>query len=142
MRDAELLRDLAQVALHAALILHHRGAADHFEIGQLGEVGQGFILHAVGKKCVVGVATENFKKRKNLGRDLNEQPGHDRVRNGDLVDVASFKLSEEIPRIHPEGDVPTDFACKSANRKTNLPDQECRSLERRRTAYAPRSNWY
>src|SRR5438270_11356802 len=46
--------------------------------------------------CPVG----NLKKRKDLGRDLNEQPGHDRVGNRDLVDVASFKLSEEITRIH------------------------------------------
>src|SRR5438067_2876449 len=43
----------------------------------------------------------NLKKRKNLGRDLNEQPGHNCVGNSDLVDMASFKLSEKITRIHP-----------------------------------------
>jgi len=55
MRDAELLRDLAQVALHARSYIHHRGAADHLEIATLAS-RQDFILHAVGKKCVVGVA--------------------------------------------------------------------------------------
>jgi hypothetical protein len=43
----------------------------------------------------------NFEKRKDLGRDLNEEPGHDRVSDRDLVDIASFKFSEEITRIHP-----------------------------------------
>src|SRR6266436_3258358 len=63
----------------------------------------------------------NFKKRKDLGRDLNEQPGDDRVGNGDLVDITSFKLSEEIPRIRPIRHLACYFGCKSPR---------CRSWQR------------
>ena len=38
MRDTELLADFAQVALGPALVLHYTGAADHFQIGNLGKV--------------------------------------------------------------------------------------------------------
>ena len=39
MRHAELLPDLAQIARRAAFVLHHRRAADHFQIRDLREVG-------------------------------------------------------------------------------------------------------
>ena len=52
MRDPELLRDLAQVALRASFVLHHRSAANHFQVGDLGKISQNFVLHAVGKKGV------------------------------------------------------------------------------------------
>src|SRR5947207_629835 len=35
-RNTELLADLAQVARDSAFVLHYRGAADHFQIGQAG----------------------------------------------------------------------------------------------------------
>ena len=47
--DAELPADLAQVARGAAAILHHARAADHFQVGDPGQVGQDFVLHAVGE---------------------------------------------------------------------------------------------
>ena len=46
MRHAELLPDLAQIARRVALVIHHRGAADHFQVGYLARVGQDLILHA------------------------------------------------------------------------------------------------
>src|SRR5712692_371015 len=49
MSDAELLTDLAQVALPASFILHDRSAADHFQVRDLCQVGQNFVLHAVGE---------------------------------------------------------------------------------------------
>ena len=52
MSDAELLADLRQVALRATFILHDRSAADHFQVRDLRQVGQDFILHAV---CEIGV---------------------------------------------------------------------------------------
>jgi hypothetical protein len=40
------------------------------------------------------------KERKNLAGDLHEQPRHNAIRDGDLVNVAPFELSEKILRIH------------------------------------------
>ena len=61
MRHAKLLSDLAQVALEAGFVLHHRSAADHFQIGDLGKVSQDFILHAVSKEGVCFLLAEVFK---------------------------------------------------------------------------------
>ena len=63
MRDPELLRDLAQVARDSSLVLHHRSAADHFQVGDLGEVSQNFVLHAVGKKGVRLFFAEIFERQ-------------------------------------------------------------------------------
>ncbi len=58
MRHAQLLPDLAQVARRVALVIHHRGAADHFQVGEFGQSGQDLILHAVGEEGVVFIAAE------------------------------------------------------------------------------------
>ena len=63
MRDAKLLRDLAQIALCASFVLHHRSAADHFQVGDFGEISQDFILHTVGEECVLLVVAEVFKRQ-------------------------------------------------------------------------------
>ena len=42
----------------------------------------------------------NFEERKNLTRDLHQQPRHDCVRDRDLVHVASLQFREEIARVH------------------------------------------
>ena len=47
MRYSELLANFAQVAWSAGLILHRRCAADHFQVGDPGEIGQNFILDAI-----------------------------------------------------------------------------------------------
>src|SRR5207247_610624 len=52
VRYSELLANFAQVALSAGLVLHCRCAADHFQVGDSGEIGQNFILDAI---CEVGV---------------------------------------------------------------------------------------
>ena len=61
MRHAELLTDLAQIARRAALVLHHRGAADHLQVRDLRQVGQDFVLHAIGEEGVLRVAAQVFK---------------------------------------------------------------------------------
>ena len=61
MRDAELLADLAQIARRAGLVLHHARAADHFQIGDLREVGQNLVLHPIGEKDVLFVAAQVFE---------------------------------------------------------------------------------
>ncbi len=58
MRDAELLPDLPQVARCATLVLHHAGAADHFEVRNFAEVGQNFVLRAVAELRVLFVIAE------------------------------------------------------------------------------------
>src|SRR5712692_2198791 len=42
----------------------------------------------------------NLEKRKDLRRDLNQQPRHDRISNRDLVNMAPLQLPEEVLRIH------------------------------------------
>ncbi len=71
VRDAELLRDLAQIARCPGFVLHHAGAADHFEVRDLRQVGQDFVLHAVGEKRVLLVVAQVFKRQHGdaLGRD-------------------------------------------------------------------------
>ncbi len=41
----------------------------------------------------------NFQKRKDLRRDLPDQPADKCLRNGDFVNVSPFQLSEEILQI-------------------------------------------
>ena len=50
MSDAELAADLAQVPRTNNPVLHHTRATDHFKIRDLREIGQNFILHAIGKE--------------------------------------------------------------------------------------------
>src|SRR5437867_150906 len=52
MRDPELLPDLAQIACDPASVIHHRGAADYFQVRDSCEIGQNFVLHAIGEKRV------------------------------------------------------------------------------------------
>ena len=61
MRDPELLADLAQIARHVALVLHHRRAADYFQIGDRGQVGQNFVLDAVGEISVLFLVAQVSK---------------------------------------------------------------------------------
>jgi len=42
----------AQIACKSAPILHHRGAADHFQVGDSRKGGQNLVLHAIGKVSV------------------------------------------------------------------------------------------
>ena len=58
MRDAELLPDLAQVPRGCILVLHNAGATDHFQVRNLGEIGQDFVLHAFGEISIVRIAAQ------------------------------------------------------------------------------------
>ncbi len=60
---AKLLSDFAQVALRAGLILHHAGAADHFQLSDFCEIRQNFILHAVGEESVLFFVAHVFKRQ-------------------------------------------------------------------------------
>ncbi len=42
------------------------------------------------------------ENRKNLGRDLDDQPRDDRVGHGRFVNIAPLEFAEEIPRLHFE----------------------------------------
>ncbi len=61
--DAKLLSDFAEITRNAAFVLHHRSAADHFEICYFGQGRQNLVLHAVGKEGVVRIAAEVFKRQ-------------------------------------------------------------------------------
>src|SRR6266536_4920417 len=45
----------------------------------------------------------NFEERKNLTRDLHQEPRHDTVRNRNLVNVSSLQLGKELIRVHGNG---------------------------------------
>jgi hypothetical protein len=61
MRHAELLTDLAQITCDSAFVLHHRGPADDFQVRDLGQVGQNFILHSIGEKRVLFFVAQIFE---------------------------------------------------------------------------------
>ena len=71
MRDAELLPDLPRVAGFTSLVRAGGGAADHFEIGDFGQIGENFILDArrkVGVLLVVAQVLEGQHRDAFLGR--------------------------------------------------------------------------
>ena len=52
VRDPELFTDLAQVALHTALVLARARVADDFQLGDLGQISKDLILHTVGEVTI------------------------------------------------------------------------------------------
>ena len=72
MRDAELLRDLAQIARALVAKLHDARAADHFQIGDLRQIGEDLVLHAVSEEGV-GLVLAQVLKRKNCDAFLRHR---------------------------------------------------------------------
>ena len=58
MCDAELLTDLPRVSKFAGFVRAGRGAANHFEIGDFGQIGENFILDARRKVGVLFVVAQ------------------------------------------------------------------------------------
>ena len=52
IRDPELFTDLAQVALHTALVLARARVADDFQLGDLGQISKDLVLHTVGEVTI------------------------------------------------------------------------------------------
>ena len=63
MSHAELLADFAQIARCAAFVLHDARAADDFQVGNSGQMGQDFILHALGEEGVCFFFAQIFKRK-------------------------------------------------------------------------------
>ena len=57
MRHTKLVGDLAQIPLHASLVLHHGSPADDFQIGDVRQISENFVLDGIGEECVVGIRT-------------------------------------------------------------------------------------
>ena len=53
MRNAKRFCNFAQVTANAILVLHHRRPADHLQVGNLGQVTQNLVLHAIGEVRVL-----------------------------------------------------------------------------------------
>src|SRR4029453_36934 len=61
VRHAEFARDLAQIPFHTGLVLHDRSPADHFQVGNVRQVSEDFVVNCVGKKRVPRIGTQIFK---------------------------------------------------------------------------------
>src|SRR4029450_8631832 len=61
VRHAEFTRDLAQIPFHPGLVLHDGRPADHFQISDVRQIGENFILECVGEKRVPRIGTQIFK---------------------------------------------------------------------------------
>src|SRR5260370_1755856 len=61
MSDSEDLRDVAEIACRCGLERHDRRATDHFQIRDLGQVGQNFVLYAISKISVLLLVPYTFK---------------------------------------------------------------------------------
>jgi hypothetical protein len=59
VRDTKGLTDLARVA--RATIWHDTRPANHLEIGDVGQLGQNVVLHAIGKEGVLFLLAQVFK---------------------------------------------------------------------------------
>jgi len=60
----------------------------------------------------------NFEKRKDLSRDLHEQPPNNRIGNGNLVNVAPLQLGEEVVDLHSfASDFGATTFCTSASKR-------------------------
>jgi len=55
------IADLAHISF--AAVIHHARSADHFEIGDLRQLGQDVVLHAVGKERVLFVVAQIFQRQ-------------------------------------------------------------------------------
>ena len=63
MRHAERFGDLADIALDTSFVLHDRGAANDFQVRHLRQIGENFILHAIGKKGILLFVPQIFKRQ-------------------------------------------------------------------------------
>jgi hypothetical protein len=61
MSNSESIRNLAKIAFHPWLVLHHRVAADHFQIRDLGQVIPDFILNAHGEERLLWIGAQTFE---------------------------------------------------------------------------------
>ena len=76
VRDAELPCDLRQIFRRAFEALR-RGARDDFQIGDLRQPRQNFILHAFGKVSVLRIVAEIFERQdRDRFRDRDGPPRH------------------------------------------------------------------
>ena len=60
VRDLKRIANLASIVLTA--ILHHAGAADDLEIGNVCQLGQNVVLHTISKKRVLSIVAEVLKR--------------------------------------------------------------------------------
>src|ERR1700674_3511752 len=79
----------------------------------------------------------DFEKRKDLRRDLNEEPAHDRVGHGDAVNFAALEFGEKLFRIHTMLMTPLLLAGKSRRGRDRRGDdvlvsKKCHPESRRR----------
>jgi hypothetical protein len=63
MRHAQLLSNLSQIALRSCLVLHHRSPADHAQVGNLGQMAQNLILHAIREERVFRIAAQILERK-------------------------------------------------------------------------------
>src|SRR5712691_4504252 len=61
--DTEYFADFAQVALDDVFVLHHRRAADHFEVGHFREIGEDLVLDTVGEVGILFVVAKILKRK-------------------------------------------------------------------------------
>ena len=97
MRHAEFLSDLPQVT-RFGLVLAGRGAADHFEIGDPGQVGKNFILHASREVGVFLVGAQVFERE-----DGDAFPGRRGVRSRVSLPIKVKRQSQCQPRKNQRG---------------------------------------
>src|SRR6266446_996338 len=60
---AERLGDVAQVALSTTFVLHHRCAADDFEVGNPSEVGKNLILYTISEISVLFIVAQVLERQ-------------------------------------------------------------------------------
>ena len=61
VRHAKLITDLAHISF--AAIFHDAGPADDFQVGDLRQLGQNVVLHAIDERRVFFLVAQIFKRQ-------------------------------------------------------------------------------
>src|SRR5690242_21658600 len=63
MSNPERLANITQIPRCLSLVLRHTCSADYFEVRDLGQISENFILNAVSEKRVLLVIAQTFKRK-------------------------------------------------------------------------------
>ena len=99
--DAELVTDLAQVTLDAALVLTRAGVTNDFQVRDLGKIGKNLILHSVGEVGVLFVVAYCYAARANdLLYFFDLDPTRARILLAETAVNAALRLRPDSAEAH------------------------------------------
>ena len=56
VRNAKFVCNLEEIPFGLTFVLHYAPATDDFQVGDLRQISENFVLHAISKEGVIGIA--------------------------------------------------------------------------------------